>query len=248
MIFIKSASEIEAMRKAGRVLARIVDKLRSKIAIGISTEEIDCLAEELILEENALSAFKGYRGFPKSICASINEEVVHGIPSGRRLRDGDLFKLDIGINLNGYFSDCAITVAVGSVNGRTRRLVEATRKALGLGIAQARVDNHLMDISRAIQSHAESQGFSVVRDFVGHGIGRDMHEAPEIPNFGQPHTGALLKEGMILAIEPMVNMGGWEVRLSDNGWTAVTKDNLPSAHFEHTVAVTAGGPLILTKN
>lgn len=247
MIFIKSASEIEAMRKAGRVLAKIVDKLRSKIAIGISTEEIDCLAEELILEENALSAFKGYRGFPKSICASINEEVVHGIPSGRRLRDGDLFKLDIGINLNGYFSDCAITVAVGSVNGRRRRLVEATKKALDLGIAQARADNHLMDISRAIQSYAESQGFSVVRDFVGHGIGRDMHEAPEIPNFGQPHTGALLKEGMILAIEPMVNMGGWEVRLSDNGWTAVTKDNLPSAHFEHTVAVTAGGPEILTK-
>lgn len=247
MIFIKSASEIEAMRKAGRVLARIVDKLRSKIAIGISTEEIDCLAEELILEENALSAFKGYRGFPKSICASINEEVVHGIPSGRRLRDGDLFKLDIGINLDGYFSDCAITVAVGSVNGRSRRLVEATKKALDLGIIQARADNHLMDISGAIQSYIESQGFSVVRDFVGHGIGRDMHEAPEIPNFGQPHTGALLKEGMILAIEPMVNMGGWEVLLSDNGWTAVTKDSLPSAHFEHTVAVTAGGPLILTK-
>lgn len=247
MIFIKSASEIEAMRKAGRVLARIVDKLRSKIAIGVSTEEIDSLAEELISQENAISAFKGYRGFPKSICASVNEEVVHGIPSGRRLRDGDLFKLDIGINLNGYFSDCAITVAVGSVNGRSRRLVEATKKALELGIAQARVNNHLMDISGAIQNYSESQGFSVVRDFVGHGIGRDMHEAPEIPNFGQPHTGALLKEGMILAIEPMVNMGGWEVRLSDNGWTALTKDNLPSAHFEHTVAVTAGGPEILTK-
>lgn len=247
MIFIKSASEIEAMRKAGQVLSRIVDKLRSKISIGISTEDIDCFAQELILEENATAAFKGYRGFPKSICASLNEEVVHGIPSARRLREGDLFKLDIGINLNGFFSDCAITVAIGAVNGRSRRLLEATKKALELGIAQAKVNNHLMDISGAIQSYVESQGFSVVRDFVGHGIGRNMHEAPEIPNFRQPHTGALLKEGMVLAIEPMVNMGGWEIRLSDNGWTAMTKDNLPSAHFEHTVAVTAGGPLILTK-
>ena len=246
MIFIKSASEIEAMRKSGEVLARIVDKLRSKIAIGISTEEIDAAAEELILGENALPAFKGYRGFPKSICTSINEEVIHGIPSGRRLKSGDLFKLDIGINLNGYFSDCAITAAVGTINGRTRRLIGATKKALDLGIAAARVNNHLTDISWAIQSYIEAQGFSVVRDFVGHGIGRDMHEAPEIPNFGQPHAGALLKEGMVLAIEPMVNMGSWEIRISENGWTALTKDNLASAHFEHTVAVTAKGPLILT--
>lgn len=235
------------MREAGVLLARIVDKIRGKIKTGISTEEIDKIAEELIIREGALPAFKGYRGFPASVCASLNEEVVHGIPSGRCLKDGDLLKLDIGINLNGFFSDYAFTFAIGNISGRARRLVEAAKKALELGIREARVNNRLFDISWAIQNYIESQGFSVVRDFVGHGIGRDMHEPPEVPNFGQPHSGPLLREGMVLAIEPMVNAGSWQVRISENGWTALAKDGLESAHFEHTVAITAAGPEILTK-
>ncbi len=235
------------MREAGVRLARIVDRIRGKIKTGISTEEIDKIAEELILREGALPAFKGYRGFPASVCASLNEEVVHGIPSGRCLKDGDLLKLDIGINLNGFFSDYAFTFAIGNISGRARRLIEATKKALELGIREARVNNRLFDISWAIQSYVESQGFSVVRDFVGHGIGRDMHEPPEVPNFGRPHSGPLLREGMVLAIEPMVNAGSWQVRISENGWTALAKDGLESAHFEHTVAITAAGPEILTK-
>ena len=229
------------------MLARIVDRIRGKIKTGISTEEIDKIAEELIVREGALPAFKGYRGFPASVCASLNEEVVHGIPSGRCLKDGDLLKLDIGISLNGFFSDYAFTFAIGNISGRARRLIEATKKALELGIREARVNNRLFDISWAIQSYVESQGFSVVRDFVGHGIGRDMHEPPEVPNFGQPHSGPLLREGMVLAIEPMVNAGSWQVRISENGWTALAKDGLESAHFEHTVAITAAGPEILTK-
>lgn len=247
MIPIKSASELERMRRAGALLARIVEKIRGNIAAGISTKEIDAIAEELILREGASPAFKGYNGFPAAICASLNEEVVHGVPSDRRLKEGDLFKLDIGINSGGYFSDCAFTIAVGVLDGRLRRLLEAAKKALDLGIARAKPDNHLFDISWAIQNHIEAQGFSVVRDFVGHGIGRQMHEPPEIPNFGRLHSGPLLKEGMVLAIEPMVNMGTWEVCIADNGWTAITKDNLVSAHFEHTVLITASGPEILTK-
>jgi len=247
MIPVKSADELKAKREAGVRLARIVDKIRGKIKTGISTEEIDKIAEELILREGALPAFKGYRGFPASVCASLNEEVVHGIPSGRCLKDGDLLKLDIGISLNGFFSDYAFTFAIGNISGRARRLIEATKKALELGIREARVNNRLFDISWAIQSYVESQGFSVVRDFVGHGIGRDMHEPPEVPNFGQPHSGPLLREGMVLAIEPMVNAGSWQVRISENGWTALAKDGLESAHFEHTVAITAAGPEILTK-
>lgn len=247
MIPLKSAYELKAMREAGVLLARIVDRIRGKIKTGISTEEIDKIAEELILKEGALPAFKGYRGFPASVCASLNEEVVHGIPSGRCLKDGDLLKLDIGINLNGFFSDYAFTFPIGNISGRARRLVEAAKKALELGIREARVNNRLFDISWAIQNYIESQGFSVVRDFVGHGIGRDMHEPPEVPNFGQPHSGPLLREGMVLAIEPMVNAGSWQVRISENGWTALAKDGLESAHFEHTVAITAAGPEVLTK-
>ena len=247
MIPVKSALELAAMRDAGALLARIADKIRKHIVLGISTDEIDRIAEAAIIKEGALPAFKGYLGFPASVCASINEEVVHGIPSSRRLKEGDILKLDIGINLNGFFSDYAFTVAIGAVSSKVRRLIEATKKALELGIAQAKPDKHLFDISWAIQSYIEAQGFSVVRDFVGHGIGRKMHEAPEIPNFGQPKSGPVLKEGMVLAIEPMVNMGGWEVRIAENGWTALTKDHLESAHFEHTVAVTHTGAEILTK-
>jgi methionyl aminopeptidase len=248
MIFIKSASELEAMRASGALLARISDKIRAKIASGISTGEIDRIAESLILEAGALPAFKGHEGFPANICASLNDEVVHGIPSSeRRLKNGDLLKLDIGINLNGYFSDCAFTTAIGNVDKNVRRLMDATKKALELGVMAARPDNRLSDISWAIQSYVEQQGFSVVRDFVGHGIGRQMHEVPEVPNFGIPHQGPVLKAGMVLAIEPMVNMGASEVRITENGWTAVTKDHLASAHFEHTVAITDSGPEILTR-
>lgn len=247
MIPIKSASDLAAMRRAGSLLVRITDKLRGFIKAGISTLEIDRIAEELILKEGARPAFKGYLGFPASVCACLNEEVVHGIPSQRQVKEGDILKLDIGINLNGYFSDYAFTLAIGNIEGRVKKLLEATKRALDLGVAQAFPHRHLSDISWAIQSYIEAQGFSVVRDFVGHGIGLKMHEPPEIPNFGRPGKGAILKEGMVLAIEPMVNMGGWEVKISDNGWTALTKDRLQSAHFEHTVAVTKDGPEILTK-
>lgn len=248
MIPIKSASDLAAMRQAGSLLVRITDKLRGFIKAGISTLEIDRIAEELILKEGARPAFKGYLGFPASVCACLNEEVVHGIPSERQVKEGDILKLDIGINLNGYFSDYAFTLAIGNIEGRVKKLLEATKRALDLGVAQAFPQRHLSDISWAIQSYIEAQGFSVVRDFVGHGIGLKMHEPPEIPNFGRPGKGAVLKEGMVLAIEPMVNMGGWEVKISDNGWTALTKDRLQSAHFEHTVAVTKDGPEILTKS
>jgi methionyl aminopeptidase len=248
MIFIKSSAELEAMRLSGALLARIADKIRGRIAVGISTEEIDKIAEGLILQAGAVPAFKGYGGFPANICASINEEVVHGIPSkDRLLKDGDLLKIDVGISLNGYFSDCAFTIALGRIDAGCRRLLEATKRALEAGIAAAVVNNHLTDISWAIQSYVEARGFSVVRDFVGHGIGRSMHEAPEVPNFGEPRQGPLLKEGMVLAIEPMVNRGTWEVRIRENGWTAVTRDKQESAHFEHTVAITSSGPEILTK-
>jgi len=247
MIRIKSKDELDMIRLSGAILARIMEVLRSKLKAGISTKELDCLAEDSISKEGALPAFKGYRGYPACVCTSINEEVVHGIPSERRVKDGDLVSIDLGINYKGYFSDCAITVPVGKVTGERKKLVEVTKKALQLGIKQAEPENHLSDISSAIQSYVEAEGFSVVRQFVGHGIGLNIHEEPEIPNFGQPHKGPILKPGMVLAIEPMVNMGTWEVEILQDGWTAVTKDRLPSSHFEHTVAVTESGPQILTK-
>lgn len=246
MIPIKTSVELEGMRASSKALRRIVDRLKSEIKVGMLTRELDSLAEVLIAQEGVTAAFKGYRGFPASTCISLNEEVVHGIPSAKKLKEGDLLKLDIGINKGGFFSDCAFTMALGRVDARTKQLIETTKKALELGVKQARSNNHLSDISWAIQKYVESRGFSVVRDFVGHGIGYKMHEEPEIPNFGLPHSGPVLKEGMILAIEPMINIGSWEVKILDNGWTAVTKDGLNSAHFEHTVAITAVGPEILT--
>jgi methionyl aminopeptidase len=223
-----------------------MQKLREFIRAGISTQEIDQLAEELVRKENAIPAFKGYKGFPANICTSINEEIVHGIPGERRLENSDIISLDLGINYEGYFSDAAITLAVGRVEPRIKRLIEVTKTALSEGIKQARIENHLSDISYAIQSYVEKNGFSVVREFVGHGIGLKLHEEPEIPNFGRPQQGPILKEGMVFAIEPMVNMGSWESKILDNGWTAVTKDGLASSHFEHTVAITENGPAILT--
>ncbi len=234
------------LKKSGKILAAVMQRLKEFIRAGVSTAEIDELTERLARKEGAIAAFKGYRGFPANICTSINEEVVHGIPGPRRLNEGDIISLDLGINYQGYFSDGAVTLGVGRIASGTEKLIAVTRNALSEGIKQARIDNRVLDISYAIQTYVEKHGFSVVRQFVGHGIGRDLHESPEIPNFGRPHQGEALKSGMVLAIEPMVNMGTWECKILDNGWTAVTKDGLVSAHFEHTVAITGDGPQILT--
>lgn len=246
MIPLKSKEDLDQLRKAGKITANIIRFLRDQVKEGITTQEINDIALELMHKEKVISAFKNYKGYPAEICTSVNEEIVHGIPSSRKLEKGDIISLDVGINCNGYFSDSAITVAVGKVDPRVKKLIEVTRKSLELGIKQAREGKYLFDISYAIQSHVERNGFSVVREFVGHGVGKSLHEEPEIPNYGLPHRGPLLKNGMVLAIEPMINMGSWESRMRENCWTAVTKDGLPSAHFEHTVAITEKGPEILT--
>lgn len=247
MIPIKTTEEIKMMREAGKILGRIIDKLKKIVRQNLTTKDIDEAAQELMDEEGVASAFKDYRGFPRYICTSINDEIVHGIPSDRVvLKEGVIISIDIGIIYKGYFSDAAFTLAIGKVDSLEKKLIEVAKNALYLGIKQAKVDNHLSDISYSIQSYVEGNGFSVVREFVGHGIGKEMHEEPPVPNFGQPHCGPLLKNGMVLAIEPMVNMGGWEAQITDNGWTAVTRDGLPSAHFEHTVAITDKGPEVLT--
>ena len=247
MIPLKSQKDLQLIRQSGQILSQVMRQLEKFVREGVLTREIDELAEKLIREQNALPAFKGYKGFPATVCTSINEEIVHGIPSERRLKNGDILGLDVGVKYNGYFSDAAVTLPVGVVPAKVKKLIEVARKALAEGIKEAKPGNHLLDISAAIQRQVEKNGFSVVRQFVGHGIGTSLHEDPEIPNFGQPHHGLLLEKGMVLAIEPMVNMGGWEAEISANGWTAVTKDGLPSAHFEHTVAITEKGPEILTR-
>lgn len=246
MIPIKSEEDLTMLKESGKILSKIMRRLQKSIRTGVSTIEIDQLAEKLMRDERVESAFKGYNGFPANICASINEEVVHGIPGKKILKNGDIISLDVGINYKGYLTDAAITLPVGRIDSRLQKLIDATRNALSEGIKQARIKNHLSDISYTIQTHVEKDGFSVVRQFVGHGIGHTLHEEPQIPNFGVPNQGELLKKGMVLAIEPMVNMGTWECDILDNGWTAVTKDGLPSAHFEHTVAITEKGPQILT--
>jgi methionyl aminopeptidase len=246
MIPLKSEKDLQILRKAGAILAGIINKIQGKVAAGITTAEIDRIAEELVRKEGALPAFKGYRGFPATVCTSVNEEIVHGIPGPRKLEVGDIISIDIGINYQGYFSDSAVTLAVGKVSAAKKKLLEVTKKALAEGIKEARVQNHLSDISYQIQNFVERNGFSVVRQFVGHGIGYNLHEEPEIPNYGKAHQGPKLQSGMVLAIEPMVNMGTWESKILENGWTAVTKDGLPSAHFEHTVAITDKGPEVLT--
>jgi len=212
----------------------------------VTTRELDQITEDVILARGALPAFKGYRGYPASLCASINEQVVHGIPNQRRLEQGDIVSLDVGASLNGYFGDAAITLPVGTVDPEAERLLKVTEQALTLGIEQARKGNRLFDISFAVQRWVESHGFSVVRDFVGHGIGKSLHEEPQIPNFGAPHQGPRLEEGMVFALEPMVNEGTYEVKILSDGWTVVTADRKRSAHFEHTIAVTDSDPEILT--
>jgi methionyl aminopeptidase len=248
MIIIRSAREIDQLRKANAIVAEVLEKLTKAVAPGVMTSELDQIAENVILSRGATPAFKGYRGFPRSVCISINEQVVHGIPDSRRLKDGDIVSIDVGTNLNGYYGDAAITLPVGEVDREGKRLLEVTKKALSIGIEMARVGNRLFDISHAIQAWVESQGFSVVRDFVGHGIGQSLHEEPQIPNFGPPRQGPRLEKGMIFALEPMVNEGTYEVKILADGWTVVTADGKRSAHFEHTIAITDGKPEILSIN
>lgn len=247
MIIVKSEEEIALIEKASKVVVGCIGELKRKVEPGITTASLDKTAVDFIRSAGAEPAFYNYRGFPGNICASLNEEVVHGIPGGRRLEEGDILKLDIGVKLNGYFSDAAVSVPVGKISDGAMRLMRTTEDALYKGIECAKPGARLSDISAAIQGCAERAGYSVVREFVGHGIGLRMHEEPQIPNFGRPNEGPKLAAGMVLAIEPMVNAGSWEVEILSDGWTAVTKDRKPSAHFEHTVALTAEGPKILTK-
>jgi len=246
MVIIKSPREIEQLKRSNAMVAEVFEKLRGMIVQGVTTQELDRVAEEYILLKGARPAFKGYRGFPATLCISVNDEVVHGIPGQRRLEEGDIVSLDVGVNYIGYFGDAAITLPVGEVDPEAKRLLEVTERALYIGIEKARAGNRLFDISYAIQSWVESHGFSVVRDFVGHGIGRELHEEPQIPNFGTPHQGPRLEKGMVFALEPMVNEGTHEVRVLSDGWTVVTADGKRSAHFEHTIAITDDGAEILS--
>ncbi|MGE4234514.1 MAG: type I methionyl aminopeptidase [Bacteriovoracia bacterium] len=246
MIHIKSEREIEIMRKAGKITALILQALKKAAQPGVETIELDNLAFDLCREYGVIPAFKGYNGFPASVCISVNEEVVHGIPKKRKLKKGDIVGLDFGVIVDGYYGDSAVTVAIGEITDQASRLMDVANESLQKGIAQARPGNHLFDISHAIENYVEGHGFSVVREFVGHGIGRSLHEEPQVPNFGPKGKGVSLKEGMVLAIEPMINAGKSSVRVLDDGWTAVTADGSLSAHFEHTVAITKNGPEILT--
>ena len=247
MIICRSGAELERMRAAGRLVGDVLAAVAAAVAPGVSTADLDAIAEKRIALAGATPAFKGYHGYPATICASINSEVIHGIPSGRRiLRDGDIVSIDVGASLDGYFGDSAITLPVGQVSEEAATLLCVTEEALYKAIERARPGNRISDIGHAVQQHVESYGFSVVREFVGHGIGERMHEEPQVPNYGDPGHGPRLAEGMVLAIEPMVNAGKPAVKVLADGWTAVTRDGSLSAHFEHTVAVTADGPWILT--
>ena len=242
MIILKTPDEIEVMAQASKVVAEALDIVRQEVRAGVTTDDLDRIAEEAIRARGAVPAFKGYRSYPKTLCASVNEQVVHGIPSKRKLKEGDIIGLDLGAIVGGFYGDSAVTVAVGHIDDATARLVRVTEEALYLGIEQAVVGNRLTDISHAVQSHVEAAGFSVVTEFVGHGIGRQLHEEPQVPNYGKPGQGPRLQPGMVLAIEPMVNMGGSAVRVLDDRWTAVTADGTLSAHFEHTISVQPSGP------
>jgi methionyl aminopeptidase len=246
VIVCKSPGEIERMRVANALVADVLAELAAIVAPGVTTRDLDVVAERLVREGGAEPAFKGYRGYPATLCASINEQVVHGIPAARPLVEGDIVSLDMGVKLNGFYGDSAVTVPVGRIDTETQRLLVVTQEALQRGIAQVRVGGRISDIGHAIQLHVESHGFSVVREFVGHGIGAALHEEPQIANYGEPGRGPRMAEGMVLAIEPMVNMGRPAVKVLADGWTAVTRDGSLSAHFEHTVAVTKNGPLVLT--
>jgi methionyl aminopeptidase len=247
VIVCKSAREIEKMRAANGLVADVLAQLAAMVAPGVTTAALDAEAERLVRAGGAEPAFKGYRGYPATLCASINEQVVHGIPSSRALVEGDIVSLDMGVKLNGFYGDSAVTVPVGRVSEDASRLLRVAQESLEKGIGQVRVGGRVSDIGHAIQAHVEANGFSVVREFVGHGIGASLHEEPQIANYGEPGRGPRLAEGMVFAIEPMVNLGRPAVKVLADGWTAVTRDGSLSAHFEHTVAVTNSGPLVLTQ-
>jgi len=242
MIILKTLEEIELISRASQIVAECHKLLIREIKPGMTTQDLDTLTETCIRDLGGIPAFKGYRNYPKSLCVSVNEEVVHGIPSRRILKDGDIVGLDVGAIVDGFYGDGAVTVSVGEVQPRIHKLIQVTRDALAKGLERAVVGNRLSDISSAIQVYVEQHGFTVVRDFVGHGIGRQLHEEPQVPNYGKPGQGPRLKPGMALAIEPMVNMGGAGVKVLDDGWTAVTSDGSLSAHFEHTVSIEPTGP------
>jgi len=246
-IILKSPQEIEKMRHSNLIVAEILEEMKTAARPGVSTAALEELAEALLAKHKARSAFKGYNGYPAALCTSVNEEVVHGIPSERVLQEGDILSIDFGVIYEDYYGDAAITLPIGEVSLEAGRLLRVAEEALYLAIDQARPGNRLLDISATIQRHVESHGFSVVRDFVGHGIGKHLHEKPQVPNFGEPGRGVRLKPGMTLAIEPMINAGGYEVMILEDGWTAVTKDRSLSAHFEHSVAVTEDGPYVLSQ-
>ena len=247
MITLKSDRELLYMRDAGKIVAGAHHEVAKAVGQGVTTKELDKIADDYIASRAARPSFKGYNGFPASICASINEQVVHGIPGLRQLKDGDIISIDIGAEINGYHGDAAVTLPVGEIDREVQRLLNVTQASLEKGIEQAVIGNRLSDISHAIQKHVEENGFAVVRDYVGHGIGRQMHEDPQVPNFGIPGRGPRLRPGMALAIEPMVNLGTYEVTTLSDDWTVVTKDRKQSAHFEHSIVVTENGPKILTK-
>ena len=247
MVILKSAEEIEKLRKSNYIVAEVLEGLKELIKPGISTRELDVYAEETVRERGAVPAFKGYMGYPASLCTSVNAEVVHGIPSDRVLKEGDIVSMDFGALYRGYYGDSAITVPVGKVSSVAVKLMEITNEALYKGINEAKAGNRLGDISAVVQNHVEDAGFSVVKDFVGHGIGRNLHEDPQIPNYGLRGRGIELKNGMVFAIEPMVNEGTFKVKVLKDGWTVVTSDGKLSAHFEHTVAITENGPVILSR-
>ncbi|NDD27186.1 MAG: type I methionyl aminopeptidase [Proteobacteria bacterium] len=246
MIEYKSDKEVALIRESGRITAQTLDLLERSVRPGISTLELDRIAEDFIRSAGAVPAFKGYKGFPRTVCISVNNEVVHGIPGNRKLKDGDIVGLDMGVIWKGWYSDSARTVAVGSISEDARRLLDVTRDSLMRGIERCTAGNHLSDIGAAVQQHAEAHGYSVVRDLVGHGIGRALHEEPQVPNYGRPGHGLKLRPGLVIAIEPMVNVGDFKVAILPDKWTIVTEDGSLSAHFEHTVAITGDGPRILT--
>jgi|SRR5438477_573845 len=247
MIICKSPAEIEKLRRAGTTARQILEEMRQLVRPGITTLELEKFAEKRVSQLDARSAFKGYRGYPCCLCTSVNEEIIHGIPSGRRLAEGDILSLDMGVILDGFYGDSALTVPVGQISEPLQKLLRVTAEALEQGISKARLGNRLEDISATVQQHVEAQGYSVVREFVGHGIGRELHEEPQVPNYGKFGHGPRLKEGMVLAIEPMVTEHGKEVRVLEDQWTAVTMDGGYSAHFEHMVAITSNGPDVLTR-
>jgi methionyl aminopeptidase len=247
MVILKLPEEIEKARASNRIVAEVLNRIREKVKPGVKTRELDKLAEDIVQKKGAIPAFKGYRGFPHALCTSINEVVVHGMPSDRVLVEGDIIGLDFGVYYRGFFGDATITLPVGKIAEKALRLIEVTEKSLYKGIEEVATGNRLGSISAAVQNTVESAGFSVVRDYVGHGIGKNLHEDPQIPNFGKKDRGVELKTGMILAIEPMVNEGSYKVKVLPDGWTVVTEDGSLSAHFEHSVAITNNGPEILSK-